>query len=63
MLVNDETFYKLREWRDSIAERIFHETKKRQREKFQALLEKKSRKDKFTPINIKKVVVNLSKKN
>ena len=61
-LVSRESFSKLKEWSDNIAERTFQETKERHRVKFQSLLNRNIEVNRFTPIDPEKGIINLSKR-
>ena len=61
-LVSRESFSKLKEWSDNIAERTFQETKGGHRVKFQSLLDRNIKVNRFTPIDLEKVIINLSKR-
>ena len=60
-LVSRESFSKLKEWSDNIPERTFQETKERHRVKFQSLLNRNIKVNRFTPTDPEKVIINLSK--
>ena len=61
-LVSRESFSKLKEWSDHSAERTFQETKERHRVKFQSLLDRNIKVNRFTPTDPEKVIINHSKR-